>query len=43
MIAHLFISMSLALTGLAFFAPHARAVSPDSLAASLDSLAASLD
>ena len=42
-IAHLFISLSLAVTGIAFFAPNAGALSPDSLSASLDSLQAELD
>ncbi len=43
MIAHLFISLSLAVTGIAFFASSAGVVSPDSLAVSLDSLQAELD
>ena len=43
MITHLFISMSLTLSGLAFIAPHADAVPRDSLAVSLESLQAELD
>ncbi len=43
MITHLFISLNLALTGLAFIAPNAGAESPDSLAVALDSLQAELD
>ena len=42
-IAHLFISLSLAFTGIAFIAPNAGAVPSDSLAASLDSLRVELD
>ena len=42
-IAHPFISLSLAFTGIAFIAPNAGAVPSDSLAASLDSLRVELD
>ena len=42
-IAHLFISLSLAFTEIAFIAPNAGAVPSDSLAASLDSLRVELD
>ncbi len=43
MITQLFISLSLAVTGSAFFGPNAGAESPDSLAVALDSLQAELD
>ena len=43
MITQLFISLSLAVTGSAFFGPNAGAQSPDSLAVALDSLQAELD